>query len=461
MMQASDIITRCDGETALALATRVLLEHTLQANVLNELFDRVAQEQYTRKLLFSDIVGLMGAVVQRMHPSVHAAYRKSLVRRDISLASLYEKINHIEPDVSAALVAEQSTRLAEIVDHLSASLPSLVPGYQTRIVDGNAIAATEHRLEVLRDTRSGALPGKSLAILDYERDIVTTMIPCLDGHAQERSLSDALIAQVQEKQLWVADRNFCTAKILMGIAQSRAAFLIREHRLLPLQEETAWQSMGDDSNILQEQRVAISFDGKTFPARRIKLKLAKATRDGDREIIILTTLPSALVSAEAAMELYRKRWRIESMFANLTSSLRCEVPGLGHPRAALFVFATAVVAANTLAVIRAALRHQHGQDIEERLSIYQMVDDLQSSYRGLAFIENSVDWNRYAHIGRNEFHETLCYIVERIDVSRYPKAKTRPRKPRPSRGSSSDPPHVSTHRLLEEKKLTKSARKSP
>ena len=52
-MQASDIIARCDGETALALATRVLLEHTLQANVLNELFDRVAQEQYTRYLIRS------------------------------------------------------------------------------------------------------------------------------------------------------------------------------------------------------------------------------------------------------------------------------------------------------------------------------------------------------------------------------------------------------------------------
>ena len=53
--------------------------------------------------------------------------------------------------------------------------------------------------------------------------------------------------------------------------------------------------------------------------------------------------------------LYRKRWTIEEAFQTLTEVLRCEVETLGYPKAALFAFATAVLAYNTYAVVKAAL----------------------------------------------------------------------------------------------------------
>ena len=55
------------------------------------------------------------------------------------------------------------------------------------------------------------------------------MIPCVDGHAQERSLLDAVIEELKERDLLIADRNFCTTKFLFGIALRLGYFVIRRH----------------------------------------------------------------------------------------------------------------------------------------------------------------------------------------------------------------------------------------
>ena len=50
-----------------------------------------------------------------------------------------------------------------------------------------------------------------------------------DGHAQERTLLDATLAILRAKDLWIADRNFCTLKFLFGIARKLAYFCVLIH----------------------------------------------------------------------------------------------------------------------------------------------------------------------------------------------------------------------------------------
>jgi hypothetical protein len=66
--------------------------------------------------------------------------------------------------------------------------PTLLPPYRLKIVDGNGLGATDHRLAVLRNNGAGALPGKSLVVLDPALGLAIDIFPCEDGHAQERSL---------------------------------------------------------------------------------------------------------------------------------------------------------------------------------------------------------------------------------------------------------------------------------
>ncbi len=58
------------------------------------------------------------------------------------------------------------------------------------------------------------------------------------------------------------------------------------------------------------------------------------------------------------------------MFRDLTLALRCEVKELANPRAALFVFTVALLAANILATIRAAIRASHGTEVAEKVGTY-------------------------------------------------------------------------------------------
>ena len=62
-----------------------------------------------------------------------------------------------------------------MIQALEAPLPPLLPGYRVRILDGNHLAATEHRLKELRLTWAAPLPGTVLAVLDQQLMTVTNL----------------------------------------------------------------------------------------------------------------------------------------------------------------------------------------------------------------------------------------------------------------------------------------------
>lgn len=104
-----------------------------------------------------------------------------------------------------------------------------------KIVDGNCIEATEHRIQELRQAKGRALPGKSLVVYEPVSGLVTDVFPCEDGHAQERSLFAELLSTVVANDLWIEDRNFCTRDFLCGMARREAFFVTREHQGLPFE----------------------------------------------------------------------------------------------------------------------------------------------------------------------------------------------------------------------------------
>ncbi len=80
------------------------MENALSPTVVDQLFEDVAERQYTRKLLFSSIVDLMSLVVCRIRPAIHAAYQAHAETIDASIKAVYDKLDRTEPELSAALV---------------------------------------------------------------------------------------------------------------------------------------------------------------------------------------------------------------------------------------------------------------------------------------------------------------------------------------------------------------------
>src|SRR5262249_44026572 len=148
--------------TPLTVMTRALIENTLRAETLDEYLERLAERQYLRELLFSDIVHAMILVACRIYKSPRAVYRNNRARFGVTLKSVYEKINGVELPVMQELVRDNARRLKPIIEQLLGKVPDLLPGYRIRILDGNALGATHHRIKELRRLASAALPGKSL-----------------------------------------------------------------------------------------------------------------------------------------------------------------------------------------------------------------------------------------------------------------------------------------------------------
>lgn len=69
---------------------------------------------------------------------------------NVSRTALYDKLNRMEPGVSAALVRQTALQMTDAISQLEAQLASLLDGYRLRILDGTCLAATDHRIKPLR-----------------------------------------------------------------------------------------------------------------------------------------------------------------------------------------------------------------------------------------------------------------------------------------------------------------------
>src|SRR5437764_8487508 len=182
------LFERFTQNTPLTVMTRALLENALRAEPVNELFNRMAVQQYQRALLFSTVVDVMALVACRIYKSPHAVHVENPDWFPVCLKCFYEKLQGVEVPVMRELVRDHARRLQPVIEQLNGKVPPLLPGYRVKILDGNALAGTQHRIKELRQTRSAALPGKSLVVLDPALGLTIDAFPCEDGHAQERSL---------------------------------------------------------------------------------------------------------------------------------------------------------------------------------------------------------------------------------------------------------------------------------
>src|SRR5512135_3369118 len=204
----SDVFQRFVEDSPVCVMTQTLMENVLSPTTLDALFERHAQWQYTRDLLFSDIVHLMSLVVCGIRPSINSAFKKMAPVLGVTKKAVYDKIDRVETTTSAALVRHSGSALGAIIYELGGRNDPWLEGYRVRILDGSHLPGTEHRIQPLRFTRAGALPGHSLVVLDPERMLVADVVLCEDGHAQERSMTEAILEMVRPGDLWIKDRNF-------------------------------------------------------------------------------------------------------------------------------------------------------------------------------------------------------------------------------------------------------------
>jgi hypothetical protein len=437
-----------------SVMVRGTLERVFDPEKLEQVFTDHALLQYTRELTFAQCVGLMSDVVFRIVPSVGAWYKAHHDEIPVTRQAVYDKLKRLELPTAAGLVAYAGRELGACVQQMPSPPPPLLPGYRVRVLDGNHLAGTEHRVKDLRPYRAAALPGHALVFYDPQWAVATEVLPCEDAYAQERTLLPEVIPMVMARDCIVADRNFCTLGFLFGVARRKAFFVIRHHAANVVgQAHGPRRGVGHDARgqALYEQTCCLTEPdtGETLVVRRLTVQLHTPTRDGETELHILTNLPETEAPAAVISALYADRWTIETAFHHLTVDLACEVDTLGYPKAALFGFCVALVAYNVVALVKGALRAAHGAEyVEEQLSMYYLTLEVAQVTTGMEIAVEAEAWEVFRHMSMAEFTATLVAIAQRLDTQKYTKAKRGPKNPSPHKLSGKKQTHVSTARIL-------------
>jgi len=459
-MSSEALFQRFIEKAPVTVMVRSTLERVFSPASIDAIFANSAVRQVESKLLFSSVVELLALVVWRQRDSVGQAYKHAQEDFEVSVKSVYNKVNGTETQVCRALVRETAQPLAEIVTALGSRRKPQLAGYRTRIIDGNHLTSTDHRLQVLRCTRSGPLPGQALAVLDPDRMLIVDLFPCEDGEAQERRIFPAVIPSARQWDLWIADRNFCTTGFLFGLARQQACFLIRQHKsTLSWEQETKPKKIGRcETGVIYEQKLCLLNGDQKLWVRRITIRLDQPTRSGETEIHLLTNLPRKAANAYKVAELYLKRWTIENAFQEIEQALRSEINTLGYPGAALLGFAIAVLTYNALSVAKWAIEVEHGDLItREQLSGYYLASAVSADYGGMMIALPEKEWTRrFGSLTPKQFAAHLRSCARHVRPETFRKNVRGPKRPRPKRSSGAIDHHVSTARLIAEQKMTAS-----
>jgi IS4 transposase len=453
---------------------RGTLENVLSRDRLDQLFAETSKRQYLHELTFSTCVELLGLVVTQIRPSVNAAYRTRRERVGVSVQSLYHKLSGIEPAVSERLVRDTAADMGSVIDRMDAVASGPLRGFDVRIVDGNHLQGTHHRLKELRCLGDAALPGHTLSVLDPQRQLIEKVVVCPDGHANQKPLFSRLLNEVQAGQCWIADRDFSTRTFLFGIMERQAFFIVRHHKGLSVEPVGRRRRLGKtEMGEVYEEKVHLSDgDGGAMLVRRITVELVQPTRDKELEIQVLSNLP-AKVSGRKIADAYLSRWKIEAAFYKLTMVLRCELNTLGYPEAALFGFCLAVVMYNALATVMAALRVAHPDVAAEtgrgsarsrrtapkaKLSFYYLADEIAGVWRGMALVIPGPCWTKtFAHRTPVQMAKLLLWLAHQGQIDQFLTNPARVKK-RKKRRIIQHGGHVSTYQILQKRKHSKEQR---
>lgn len=457
-------------ESPISVMFRGIMENTFSAKAVDKLFNRTARRQREGDLLFSTCAEMLSLVVAGARKSVNAAYRVKKSKQEIavSVKSVYDKFAGVEPRVSEALVRETAKKLGAVLGEMKAPMDGPLSGYDVRILDGNHLAATDHRLKELRSSGLSPLPGQVIAVLNPQTQLIEDVVACEDGHANERALLPEVLQRVSAKQCWMGDSNYCTLDFLFGVAERDAFFLIRQHGSLKGELLGRRKKIGRvATGMVYEQELQIRNKSRVKTLRRITIVLDKPTEKGKPEIHILTNLGKR-VNAKRIADAYRNRWKIETAFQMLATTLRSEINTLGYPKAALFGFCLGLVLHNVISTLKSAIRisakppksakqkSAKRKTTKQKLSDYYIADEISGVYRGMSIAIPAIYWQEaFGSLTPKQLAQKLQWLAKRVDVKQFLTNPWSPKPPSTKRTPGTWGGHVATHRLLNQRAAPK------
>ena len=106
-----------------------------------------------------------------------------------------------------------------------------------------------------------------------------------------------------------------------------------------------------------------------------------------------------------------------------------------------------------MSVIKAALGSVHGAGvIDQQLSGYYVSNEISTIYPGMNIAIKSDHWQVFHKMTDAQMVKVLRDLASKVELSKFKKHPRGPKKPKPKREKIKNKPHVSTFKLLQERK---------
>ena len=160
-----------------------------------------------------------------------------------------------------------------------------------------------------------------VALMDHATGCIVDML-FGDLHIHDARLARPLWDRLKRGDILLADRGFASYGMLVHLKSRGVDVVVRQHQR-QLDRGGCPISYEDGFEVRVAPKRQPEWWGSDLP-RTLRVRIVRCKLSNGKTLILNTLIRKELASAEALCELYRSRWRIETMFGDLKTTLGIE-----------------------------------------------------------------------------------------------------------------------------------------
>jgi len=353
--------------TRLPLADAVLhlLGYALHEDFLSACFEKHRGRCYEDTLSFANIVEILSDALLIHQGSARQALLAA--QKDDALPTckeaFYGKLRRLPLRLSVAFMTEASRRLNELLPAQTNPLPASLHAYQVRIIDGKKTKRIAKKLKVTRELAGQLFGAKLLAAYDPATRLIQTMAAHVDGERNDAPLVPELLANARAQGdgkavINVADMQYCDLVQITQYREKNEHFVLRHHPRLHFHRDAALP--GRDFVDAKGRRLIEEYGwlGSPKDGRRTFVRRVTWKRSDHKDLTVVTDLTirnagaTESIPAADSIDLYLTRWKLETVFQDVTVVFGLRKLIGSTPEATAFQAAFCMVVYNAIMVVK-------------------------------------------------------------------------------------------------------------
>jgi hypothetical protein len=353
----------------LADAVLHLLGYALHRDFLAACFDEHRGQCYEDTLSFPKLVEILTDALLVHEGSARQALLQAQKQATLPVCkeAFYGKLRRLPLDLSVAFLSDASRRLNALLPLQSNPLPVSLQGYHVRIIDGKKTKHVAKKLKLTR-AQAGQLFGSKLLVgYDPATRLIQAVAAHADGEKNDAPLVPDLLAHLRRQPtakpaLNVADAQFCDLVQISQYRQAGEHFVLRYHPKVHFHADPGKPARAFKDTKGRPLLEEYGWLGSSSDKRRAYVRRITWKRSDHKDLTVVTDLtnrspgqkaaaPEPIVAAEL-IDLYLTRWKIETVFQDVTTIFGLRKLIGTTPEATAFQAAFCMVIYNAIMVIK-------------------------------------------------------------------------------------------------------------